>query len=189
MTINKSQGQTLSCIGLDLRSSAFAHGQLYVALSRAQNKSSVMCLLPPSQVVHDVPHTENIVYPPFVETATGVITDNAHPPTPSHTPLLPPPTPPLPPPPQYPHWTFHNDIGDGACGFRATARLLLGDPELHLQMRQQVMQYMSNNRNNHDLRIYEGIDIERLYGAGMQPFTYDSYDYIAKMSLPYKYMG
>ena len=52
------------------------------------------------------------------------------------------------------------------------------------------MQYISNNRNNHDLQIYEGINIERLYGAGMQPFTYNSYDdYIAKMSSPYTYMG
>ena len=52
-------------------------------------------------------------------------------------------------------------------------RLLM--QELHLQMRQ-VVQYISNKRNNHDLRIYEGINIERLYGAGMQPFTYNSYD-------------
>ena len=162
MTINKSQGQTLSSIGLDLRSSAFAHGRLYVALSRAQNKSSIVCLLSPSQVVHDVPHNKNIGYPPFVEAATGVITENVHSPTPSQTPLLPPPNPP-PPPPESPHRILHNEIGDGACGFRATARLLLRDPELHLQMRQQAMQYISNNRNNHDLRIYEGINIEPLF--------------------------
>ena len=82
MTINKSQGQTLSRIGLDLRSSAFAHGQLYVALSRAQNKTSIMCLLPPSQVVDGVPYTENIVYPPFIGAATGILSNKPSPSTP-----------------------------------------------------------------------------------------------------------
>ena len=41
LTINNSQGQTLSRVGLDLRSDVFAHGQLYVALSRAQNRQSI----------------------------------------------------------------------------------------------------------------------------------------------------
>ena len=37
---------------------------------------------------------------------------------------------------------------------------------------------------------YEGINAELLYGSGMQPFTYHSYDdYLAKMSSPYTYMG
>ncbi|KAM3342618.1 hypothetical protein P3S68_027584 [Capsicum galapagoense] len=34
MTINKSQGQSLSHVGLFLKKSVFTHGQLYVALSR-----------------------------------------------------------------------------------------------------------------------------------------------------------
>jgi ATP-dependent DNA helicase PIF1 len=34
MTINKSQGQTMSVFGLDLSTSYFSHGQLYVAYSR-----------------------------------------------------------------------------------------------------------------------------------------------------------
>ncbi|GFS53904.1 hypothetical protein TNCV_3761401 [Trichonephila clavipes] len=34
MTINKSQGQTMSVCGLDLRTPCFSHGQLYVACSR-----------------------------------------------------------------------------------------------------------------------------------------------------------
>ena len=58
------------------------------------------------------------------------------------------------------------------------------------QIRQQLVQYMSENRHNNDLRINEGINVELLYGSGMQPFTYHSYDdYLAKMSSPYTYMG
>jgi ATP-dependent DNA helicase PIF1 len=34
MTINKSQGLTMSVCGFDLRTSCFSHGQLYVAYSR-----------------------------------------------------------------------------------------------------------------------------------------------------------
>ena len=33
MTINKSQGQSLTFTGLDLRTPVFSHGQLYVAIS------------------------------------------------------------------------------------------------------------------------------------------------------------
>lgn len=35
MTINKSQGQSIRVVGIDLTFECFAHGQLYVALSRA----------------------------------------------------------------------------------------------------------------------------------------------------------
>ena len=102
MTINKSQGQTLFRIGLDLRSPAFAHGQLYVALSRAQNRRSIMCLLPASQIIDGVPYTDNVVYPPFIEAATEVSDYN------------------LPePPPSQPTWIVQPELGDGACGFRA----------------------------------------------------------------------
>ena len=38
MTINKAQGQTIPYMGLDLCNPVFAHGQLYVALSRVQAK-------------------------------------------------------------------------------------------------------------------------------------------------------
>ena len=34
VTINKAQGQSVSYVGVDLRTPIFAHGQLYVALSR-----------------------------------------------------------------------------------------------------------------------------------------------------------
>ncbi|KAE8257116.1 hypothetical protein A4X13_0g2570 [Tilletia indica] len=48
MTINKSQGQSLNHVGVDLRTPCFSHGQLYVALSRATTAANVTILLPPT---------------------------------------------------------------------------------------------------------------------------------------------
>ena len=59
MTINKSQGQSLDTVGVDLRSPVFVHGQLYVALSRVTNVESLSVLLPAKREGK----TENIVYP------------------------------------------------------------------------------------------------------------------------------
>lgn len=56
MTINKSQGQTFTRVGIDLRSPVFAHGQLYVALSRCRRRDCVRIL------TNSNSDTENIVY-------------------------------------------------------------------------------------------------------------------------------
>jgi ATP-dependent DNA helicase PIF1 len=45
MTINKSQGQTLSVVGLYLSRPVFSHGQLYIALSRVKSKQELRYLL------------------------------------------------------------------------------------------------------------------------------------------------
>ncbi|XP_022014328.1 ATP-dependent DNA helicase PIF1-like [Helianthus annuus] len=45
MTINKSQGQSLSRVGLYLRDPVFSHGQLYVALSRVKTRDGVKLLI------------------------------------------------------------------------------------------------------------------------------------------------
>lgn len=58
MTINKSQGQTLKRVGVDLSTPVFSHGQFYVALSRVFDVSSIILLLPPGRR-----ETTNIVYP------------------------------------------------------------------------------------------------------------------------------
>jgi hypothetical protein len=41
MTINKSQGQTLDKVGVLLKTPCFAHGQLYVAVSRCRNRQGL----------------------------------------------------------------------------------------------------------------------------------------------------
>nr|KAJ0188926.1 hypothetical protein LSAT_V11C900458960 [Lactuca sativa] len=45
MTINKSQGQSLSNVGLFLRQPVFTHGQLYVALSRVKSRDGLKILI------------------------------------------------------------------------------------------------------------------------------------------------
>ncbi|XP_022038828.1 uncharacterized protein LOC110941494 [Helianthus annuus] len=45
MTINKSQGQSLSKVGLYLKDPVFTHGQLYVALSRVKTREGVKILI------------------------------------------------------------------------------------------------------------------------------------------------
>ncbi len=46
MTINKSQGQTLSHVGLHLADDVFWHGQLYVAFSRDKAPTNIKVQLP-----------------------------------------------------------------------------------------------------------------------------------------------
>lgn len=41
ITINKSQGQSFDHVGIHLPTAVFAHGQLYVALSRSRDASEV----------------------------------------------------------------------------------------------------------------------------------------------------
>ena len=47
MTINKAQGQSLRRVGIYLRHPVFAHGQMYVALSRAGIPWETRCLIEP----------------------------------------------------------------------------------------------------------------------------------------------
>ena len=67
MTINKAQGQSVAHVGLDLRSSVFSHGQLYVALSRCTSASNIKVLFPEDE---EGTKTTNIVYP---EVLSGLI--------------------------------------------------------------------------------------------------------------------
>ncbi|POS82038.1 hypothetical protein EPUL_005234, partial [Erysiphe pulchra] len=58
MTINKSQGQTLKRVGVDLSIPTFTHGQLHVTLSRVTDVRNMIVLLPPEQrTTNNVPNS------------------------------------------------------------------------------------------------------------------------------------
>ena len=63
MTINKSQGQSVERVGLYLAEPVFAHGQLYVALSRATSKDGIkVVVLNPGASEDEGVWTSNVVY-------------------------------------------------------------------------------------------------------------------------------
>jgi hypothetical protein len=61
MTINKSQGQTLSNVGIYLKKPVFTHGQLYVAASRVTSKNGLKILIEKEDGTC-TNETKNIVY-------------------------------------------------------------------------------------------------------------------------------
>ncbi|XP_019199145.1 PREDICTED: uncharacterized protein LOC109192894 [Ipomoea nil] len=61
MTINKSQGQTLTHVGLILKKPVFVHGQLYVAASRVNNPDGLKILIV-KDPTSTTSSTTNVVY-------------------------------------------------------------------------------------------------------------------------------
>lgn len=61
MTINKSQGQTLTRVGLYLPNPVFTHCQLYVAVSRVTSPSSLKVLIVNKKGLPN-DFTQNVVY-------------------------------------------------------------------------------------------------------------------------------
>ncbi len=60
MTINKSQGQSVTYVGLDLCTPVFSHGQLYVAFSHYTSGQRIQALFPDTE---KGTNTMNIIYP------------------------------------------------------------------------------------------------------------------------------
>ena len=59
MTINKSQGQSVQHVGLDLRSPVFTHGQFYVGVSRVTSRENIKVVWNENEAEAT---TKNIVY-------------------------------------------------------------------------------------------------------------------------------
>ncbi|XP_047978732.1 uncharacterized protein LOC125220620 [Salvia hispanica] len=62
MTINKSQGQSLSHVGLFLKKPVFSHGQLYVAISRVTSREGLKILVCGDENDSRSDSTLNVVY-------------------------------------------------------------------------------------------------------------------------------
>ena len=72
MTINKSQGQTLQSVGVWLNEPCFAHGQLYVCMSRVGSPTSLKFAV--RQVDNNPEHlTRNVVYKEVLVTGKQLI--------------------------------------------------------------------------------------------------------------------
>jgi hypothetical protein len=62
MTINKAQGQTMSCVGVYLPEPVFSHGQLYVGFSRVGSPDAIKVLVKGGSIENRGIFTSNIVY-------------------------------------------------------------------------------------------------------------------------------
>lgn len=69
MTINKSQGQSLSHVGIFLPRPVFTHGQLYVAVSRVRNRDGLRILIS-EENKNDSITTTNVVYKEVFQNVT-----------------------------------------------------------------------------------------------------------------------
>jgi len=63
ITINKSQGQTIPGVGINLPRHVFSHGQLYVALWRGVSQNSTKVLIKEGKIeAEDRDFTKNVVF-------------------------------------------------------------------------------------------------------------------------------
>jgi ATP-dependent exoDNAse (exonuclease V) alpha subunit len=62
ISLNKSQGQEFNQLALDITKPSFAHGHLYVALSRIRIASKIKFYVTEENLIDNVSFTDNVVY-------------------------------------------------------------------------------------------------------------------------------
>jgi hypothetical protein len=67
MTYNKCQGQTMKKVLLDISNPPFAHGHLYVALSRVTNYQDIKIICMSEQIYENAPVINNVTYSELIE--------------------------------------------------------------------------------------------------------------------------
>ena len=63
MSINKSQGQSVTYVGLDVQNAVFTHGQLYAGISWVTSVHNIKVIWDSNM---ENPVTKNIVYPEVI---------------------------------------------------------------------------------------------------------------------------
>lgn len=66
-TVHKAQGQELKRVLIDTTTPTFAHGQLYVALSRVRHRNAIAAFIPEEQRLQGVTTAENVVFVELVQ--------------------------------------------------------------------------------------------------------------------------
>ena len=184
----------MSKVGLDLRDDVFCHGQLYVALSRTTCSANIMCLVRPERLINGVPHVANCVFKPFITAAKGLGLSQFSPLF-YRPPLLPyaVTSAQLPPSRRHPPdngWDIVDEVGDRACLSRTIARRVFGNPELHPQVRSEIVSNIAQNSQQHIMHISSGFGNERIHILGSAPRAYHNLqDCLQIMSHPNAYAG
>jgi ATP-dependent DNA helicase PIF1 len=73
ISMNKSQGQEFQKVGLDITVPSFAHGHLYVSLSRIRNYNNIKFFVNDTNLIDNIPITDNVVYEEIVNCFDNII--------------------------------------------------------------------------------------------------------------------
>jgi hypothetical protein len=75
LSINKSQGQQFNKLAIDITQPSFAHGHLYVGLSRIRIAANIKLYVTEENLINGVPFTNNVVYDEIINSFHNVVYD------------------------------------------------------------------------------------------------------------------
>ena len=153
-----------------------------------------MCLVRPERLINGVPHVAICVFEPFITAATRLGLSKFSPLF-YRPPLLPYTitSAQLPPSRRHPPDNGGNivdEVGDGAFILRTIARRVFGNPELHPQVRSEIVSYSAQNSQQYIMHTSNGFRNEPIHILGSAPRTYHNLQhYLQVMSHPNAFAG